>query len=129
MKPQFNRKRGRPLKDRRKHLLIAASIDYRGVDDDQLFFVFRGAGQQMLTKVFSYLVGRGHGIAREVVITEEHDCIRRNGKGFWRIAVEIVEPNFHFCSLDDMKILIEATLRRLHPCTVHWLPIAKFLNV
>ena len=30
------RKRGRPLKDRRKHLQIAATIDYRGTDDDVL---------------------------------------------------------------------------------------------
>lgn len=123
------RKRGRPLKDRRKHLQIAATIDYRGTDDDVLTFVFRGVGQQLITKVFQYLVGHSHGIAREAVVTEEHDIIRRNGKGYWRIAAEIHDPNYHFASLDDMQLLIEATLRRLHPCTVHWMPIEKFLNV
>lgn len=129
MKQQVRRKRGRPLKDRRKHLLIAATIDYRGQNDDQLFFVFRGAGQKLITEVFRFLIGNSYGIAREAVISEENDIIRRNGKGYWRIAVEIRKPDFFFCSLNDMRILIEATLKRLHPCTVHWLTIDKFLNV
>ena len=34
-------RRGRPRKDRRPHYLIAATVDYRGPDDDQLTFVFR----------------------------------------------------------------------------------------
>ena len=123
------RKRGRPLKDRRRHLLIAAAVDYRGKNDDQLFFLFRGCGLQLIQRTFQYLVGRGHGIAEKAVVHEETDIVHRNGKGYCRLAVELLTPNFHFTSLDDMKILIEATLKRLHPCTFHWLNINKFLNV
>ncbi len=125
----LRKQRGRPLKDRRKHLFIAATVDYRGANDDQLFFVFRGASQRLIAEAFKFLIGKGNGIAREAVITEEHDIIHRNAKGFWRIAVEIREPNFIFCALEDQKLLIEATLKRLHPCTLHWLTIEKFLNV
>lgn len=129
MKLNLSKKRGRPLKDNRKHIYVAATIDYRGVNDDQLFFVFRGASFHLISQTFCSLIGKGGGIAREAVVSEEHDVVRRNGKGYWRIAVEIREPNFLFASLDDQKILIEAMLKRLHPCTFHWLPIDKFLNV
>lgn len=128
--PKFRRtKRGRPQKDKSRHALIAAAIDYRGPHDDILTFVFRGTSFETVSRVFSFLIGGGNGIAKKATVTEEHDIIRRNGKGYWRIAVEITEPNFDFCSLDSMRILIEAGLRRLHPCTVHWLPLDKFLNV
>ncbi len=116
-------------KDERRHILIAATIDYRGENDDILTFVFRGASVDLMTKVFTYLIGKGHGIASAAKVTEEHDIIRRNGKGYWRVAVELREPNFDFCSLPDMQILIEAVIRRLHPATVHWLTLDKFLNV
>ena len=128
--PKFRRtKRGRPQKDKSRHALIAAAIDYRGPHDDILTFVFRGTSFETVSRVFSFLIGGGNGIAKKATVTEEHDIIRRNGKGYWRIAVEITEPNFDFCSLDSMRILIEAGLHRHHPCTVHWLPLDKFLNV
>ncbi|WP_288056949.1 hypothetical protein [Xylanibacter rodentium] len=121
--------RGRPPKDRRICLSIAATIDYRGDNDDELVFVFRGAYKQLVIDTFRFLVGRGDGIAAGAEVLIEHDCIRRNGKGFWRIAVSMIRPNFHFCSLKDMTLLIEATLHRLHPCTVTWFTINKFLNI
>lgn len=112
-----------------RHALIAATIDYRGTNDDILTFVFRGSSFDTVSRVFQFLIGGGNGIAKKATVSEEHDIIRRNGKGYWRIAVEISEPNFNFCSLDSMQVLIEATLRKQHPCTVHWLPLDKFLNV
>lgn len=117
------------MKDRRRHLLIAAAVDWRGHQDDRLFFLFRGVGRNLIQRTFQYLVGKGCGIAEGVVVNEETDIVHRNGKGYIRQAAELVKPNFRFCSLEDMKILIEATMRRLHPCTVHWLKIEKFLNV
>jgi len=122
-------RRGRPRKDRRPHYLIAATVDYRGPDDDQLTFVFRGLTMSMLRKAFTYLVGQQNGIARQVIIIEEHDIIRRNGKGFWRLAVSVHDPNYQFASLDDMKLLISGVLTRLYSCTVRWFPIDKFLNI
>ncbi len=123
------RKRGRPLKDRRKHFLIAASVDYRGQKDDQLCFLFRGVSSQLVSRAFQFLVGHGSGIARKAVVKEEVDIVHRNGKGYGRVAVEMESPNYRFASLDDMKILIEAALKKLNPCTLHWLSIDKFLNI
>ncbi len=131
MKPQEHRprRRGRPPKDRRLHLFVAATIDYRGEQDDQLTFVFRGASQQLLEQVFRHLIGRGYGIAREAVVREETDIVRRDGKGYYRVAVRLTTPNYDFCSLNDMQLLIEATMKRLHPCTLHWMTLGRFLNV
>lgn len=108
---------------------IAASIDYRGENDDRLFFLFREPPSSLLKEAFDFLVCDGRGIAKKAVVTEEHDVVRRNGKGYWRKAVEMVEPNFFFCGLEDVKVLIESALRRLHPCSLQWMDIDKFLNV
>ncbi len=122
-------KRGRPVTDKRKHISIAATIDYRGADDSQLFFLFRNSPQSLVEEVFRFLIGKGNGIAKKAVVSEEHDVVRRNGKGYWRIAVELFNPNTYFCSIADMKILIESVFRRLYPCTFCWMSIDKFLNV
>lgn len=129
MNPILHPKRGRPKKDRRRYIQIAAAVDYRGTDDSQLFFLFRDPPRSLLRQVFKGLIADGKGIASRAVVSEEHDIVRRSGKGYWRKAVEMVNPNFEFCSLDSMKMLIESCLRRIHPCNVRWMPIDKFLNV
>lgn len=128
MIPKF-RKRGRPPEDNRRHIQIAATVDWRGTEDNQLFFLFRNVPCAVLQQTFRQLIGNGNGIASDARIFEEHDLIRRNGKGYWRWAVEIIEPNDHFCTIDDMKVLIEAFFHRLHPCTVRWFDIETFLNI
>ena len=122
-------KRGRPRKDRRLHRLVAAAVDYRGINDDQLTFLFRNVDRDVLIQTFQFLVGRGHGIAAKAVVTEEHDIIRRNGKGYWRYAVEIREPNFSFASLEDMQLLISARISKAQPASVRWFNIQQFLNI
>jgi len=129
MKIPQRKKRGRPPKDRRMFMHIAATVDYRGIDDSQLFFLFRDPPRGLLEEVFAYLVGKGNGIAKKAIVYDEHDVVRRIGKGYNRKAVEIVEPNFEFCGLDDMKLLIESVMHRYHPCSFKWMPIDKFLNV
>lgn len=123
----MRRKRGRP--PRQTCWNIAASVDYRGVDDDQLTFVFRGVPFRTVSRVFRQLIGNGHGIAQGARVEEETDVVRRNGKGYYRVAAQMKEPNFHFASLDSQKILIEALFHREHLCNVTWMTYSRFLNV
>lgn len=123
------RRRGRPRVQRYLHSFIAAAIDYRG-EHDELVYLFRGCTHAACVKVFDWLVGGGRGIARSAIVTEEHDVVRRNGFGYWRIAVSLCEPNYTFATFESQKILIEAAFKRhLSPCRFQWLTLDKFLNV
>ena len=125
----IRRRRGRPRVQKSLHSFIAATVDYRGEHDEQVY-IFRGCTHVECVKVFDWLVGGGRGIARSAIVTEEHDIVRRNGFGYWRIAVSLREPNYTFATLDSQKILIEATFKRhLSPCRFQWFSIDKFLNV
>lgn len=118
---------GRRKKDRSLKMNIAATVDYRGVDDKKLSFLFRGCGQDRVKEAFSYLVGNKYGVCQSARIYEEQPLPLRPLLQY-DVVAEINEPNWDFCSLDDMKILIEGTLRRLHPCTVDWMKVNDFLN-
>ena len=123
------RRRGRPRVQRYLHSFIAAAVDYRG-EHDELVYLFRGCTYDACVKVFDWLVGGGRGIARAAIVTEEHDVVRRNGFGYWRIAVILREPNYTFATFESQKILIEAAFKRhLSPCRFQWLTLGKFLNV
>lgn len=119
---------GRPPKDRRRFIRVAAAVDYRGDDDAQLCFLFRGAPISLVADAFRFLVADGKGIAKAVEVRSEHDALRRMGKGFWRIVAEVREPDLFFCSIHDMQLLIASWFRRHHPCSVAWMPIDRFLN-
>jgi len=111
-------------------MCIAYCIDWRGRDNNRLTFVFRGATSSLLAEVFGYLAPlNGKGIAKDYDMYPEHDCCHRNGKGYRRIAVELVEPDFFFCGIDDMCLLLEARLHAETECSVTRLTLEKFLNV
>ena len=89
-----------------------------------------GALWEQVTKTFVFLVGGANGIAKSFEQYEEHACIHRNGKGYRRIAVEIKEPNYHFASLNDMCLLIEARLKAENPCKVTFMKdYQQFINI
>lgn len=105
---------------------VAVAVDYR---EGSLTFLFRGACWSQLVCAFSFLVGQGRGVAHDATIYPDHDAAARNGKGLWYYAVELIEPNYHFASLEDMKILIEARLSGVFHCNVKWLSLERFLNI
>lgn len=107
---------------------IAIAIDYRGKDDNHLTFLFRGVSWSQLVSTFTFLVGKGYGIAQDAVLYLDNDIVSRNGKGSFYYAVELSEPNLQFSSLDDMKILIESQLVK-YGCGVTWFKVDKFLNI
>ena len=108
---------------------VAATVDFRGEHDTPVY-LFRGCTHAACVKIFDWLVGGGRGIARSAIVTEEHDVIRRNGYGYWRVAVRLREPNYTFATIDSQKILVEAAFKRhLSPCRFRWFSIDKFLNL
>ena len=108
---------------------VAVSVDYRGENDDELTFVFRGAPYNTIVTIFRYLIGGGCGIAQGARVKKEYDIVRRIGYGYERVAAYMVQPDFRFASLDSQKILIEALLHRYLNCSVEWMDYDKFLNV
>lgn len=107
---------------------IAITIDYRGKDDNHLTFLFRGVSWAQLVSTFTFLIGKGYGIAQDAILYLDNDIVSRKGKGSFYYAVELIEPNLWFSSLDDMKILIESQLIK-HGCNVTWFKMEKFLNI
>lgn len=118
---------GRPKKDRRYLRNIAATVDYRGLNDEILSFVFRGCEYKWVKEAFAFLVGNKYGVCQSAKIYEEQPMPLRPRLQY-DVVAEINKPNWDFCSLGDMQILIEGTLRRLHPCTVSWMKVNTFLN-
>jgi hypothetical protein len=88
---------------------IAYSLDWRGQDDELPVFVFIGATYELLCRVFHWIIGGGY-IAKGFKIEREHACIMRNGKHYWRWAVELKEWNMMFCSRQDLCTLIESRI-------------------
>lgn len=109
---------------------VVFSIDYRGDNDDLITFVFMGAFWDTIARVFKFLC-RPNGIASGFSQYEEHACVMRNGKGYRRICVQLSAPNFHFASISDMCILIEARLHaEQYPCRVKFYKdYEKFINL
>jgi len=107
----------------------AYSIDYRGDNDDQLTFVFLGADTDVIKAVFRWLIAGGN-IAKGFLLKDEHACVWRNGKHFWRVSAQIDSPNYEFASLDDMCLLIESRLRAIgYQRIVRINDYNKFLNI
>lgn len=131
--------RGRPCKDMRRIMKILMTVDYRGVDDDELCFMFRGADMELLRRVFDFLVAgkpNGNGIARDYRIEHyyEQGIVHRERDHLLmpssRIIVTPVEPNLRLVSVEDMVLLIEQRLRAEWP-VVFWYEkdVNRWLNM
>ncbi len=107
---------------------IAASVDFRGVADSDLHFMFRNVDVATVKTLFEFLIGNGRGIAKCAVVSEEHDIVRRNGYSYWRVVAKVIYPNYSFVEIDDMKILIQSYLQGISGGEVKWMNIDDFLN-
>lgn len=99
-------------KEKPLRLNIAYAIDYRGPDDDQLTFVFIGVDGTTVRKVFDWLIAGGF-VAQGFLLNNEHACVYRNGKHYWRVSVQMIKPNMEFTSVNDMCLLIESRFKSM----------------
>lgn len=91
--------------------------------------IFRGATTRLLYSIFSFLVpSDGKGVALDWTFNAEHDVKYRNGCGFRRYAITLLGYNSHFCSMEDLFLLIECLAHKYCDCEIKHLSLSVFLN-
>lgn len=89
---------------------IAFARDYQGDGDDELTYVFVGANQDQLQRLFAFFCQLG--IARDFVMEEQHASRQRNGIVHHRKAVRLVGYNDLQIGADALEDIIIARLAR-----------------
>ena len=100
----------RPKKKVIMPLNIAYSIDYRGLRDDVLTFVFVGAIEAVLRRAFDLLSHGGY-VMDGYEIRDDHACCWRNGSPYFRLTVTPRNPHFDFMDLSTQQYLMESRIR------------------
>lgn len=108
---------------------VAFSYDFRGKEDDELVFLFKGATVSLLREVFDFLCAGGKGVAQNYRITEGHDVERLWRHCYWRLEVWLEGVNERFASLRDVVMLIQARLKTLASDEVDFYLIDDWLNL
>ncbi len=128
--PTGKRKPGRPknpsnIRDLRRHIIY--TIDYRGIHDNELTFLFIGAGYSLLRRVFLSLTGPSK-VFSGLHIELTHACCYRNGKAYYREEVTPRGYDSNIMSLPELCVFIEARLQQECQCYVRKWSIDAFLN-
>ena len=100
----------RPKKKQFIPLNIAYSIDYRGLKDDVLTYVFVGAFESVLRHAFDLLAHGGY-VMDGYEIRDDHACCWRNGSPYFRLTVTPRNPHFDFMDLSTQQYLMESRIR------------------
>lgn len=85
--------------------------DWRGRDENQLVFLFKGATRGMLRRLFTFLCGDGRGLADGFDIRETTDVVPLWRHCYRRLEVWVEGFHADFASVDDCGVLIESRLR------------------
>ena len=108
---------------------IAFTYDWRGREDDQLVFFFKGATRDILRDTFHYLCSGENGMAGGYELRVGYDVERLWRHTYERLEVWITDYNRHFATLADCLALIEARLHVLVSGHVDFYLIEDFLNL
>lgn len=100
----------RPKKKVIMPLNIAYSIDYRGLRDDVLTFVFVGAIEAVLRRAFD-LLSQGGYVMDGYTLDHDHACCWPNGSPYFRLVVTPKNPRFDLMSLESVRFLLEARIK------------------
>ena len=107
---------------------MAYTIDYRGLDDDVLTFVFLSALEKPLFEVFGLLCKSGY-VMRRFDVEHEHAFSWRNGKSYWRWVFTPIDYHPEILSLDEICDFIEQHLGKQGHEITFYKDINKFLNL
>ena len=107
---------------------MAYALDYRGLGDDVLTFVFLSPIEKPLFEVFAILCKGGY-IMSGCKVEHEHAYQWRNGKAYWRWVFTPEGYNPGMLSLDAMRNFIEQHLARQGHKVNYYKDINKFLNL
>jgi hypothetical protein len=64
-----------------------------------------------------------------ILVKNEHSCRVRNGKCYWRVAVEIIGLNENIVSFTEFVLMMISCMRRTANCTIRHYRTETFLNL
>lgn len=125
---QHKKKLGRPTPYKYFHR-IAYTETERGLHDEIPTLLFYGAPFALVGDACKHIFRVMAGKVENLIIRWEHSCRWRNGKCYWRVAVNIVGLNEHFISLREFILLFISRLQTLSNCKIRHYRLATFLNL
>lgn len=122
-----NKRQGRPTHRNYLHR-IAYTETVRDYDSDKKVLLFHAPFalvKDVCQKVFTMLQGN----VGNIIVKNEHSCRVKNGKCYWRVAVEIIGLNENIVSFTEFVLMMISCMRRTANCTIRHYRTETFLNL
>lgn len=113
---------------RKKLHRIAYTEIVRDDEGDSRFLLFH-APFDLVKDVCQKLFTMMHGNVGNIIVKNEHSCRVKNGKCYWRVAVEIISLNERFISFKEFVLLMISCMKNLANCTIRHYKTETFLNL
>lgn len=108
---------------------ICCGVQMRGDNDDLPVIIYYGATWALVFDTMAQIAKMMGENIKGYVIRREHSCRWKNGKAYYRLAVEIHGLNEEFMSLQSFLLVINGYMQKICWCTVKELPLRKLLNL
>lgn len=76
-------------------------------------------------KIYKMMDGR----IKDIVLRHEHSCRVRNGKCYWRVAVQIIGLDEQFISFKEFVLMLISLMQRMSCCKIKHYRTEPFLNL
>ena len=107
---------------------IAYTDVLRGNHFDERVLLFQ-APFALIQDACQFIFNIMNGNIQDMLINNEHSCRWRNGKCYWRVAVEIIGLNESFISFKEFVLMLTNCMRNLANCTIRHFRTETFLNL
>nr|DAE25186.1 MAG TPA: hypothetical protein [Siphoviridae sp. ctXX925] len=107
---------------------IAYTEALRGDNYDERVLLFH-APFALIKDACSFIFRIMNGNIQDLIISNEHSCRRRNGKCYWRVAVQIIGINEQFISFREFTTLLIAHINKICNCKVRYYKLNTFINL
>lgn len=107
---------------------VAYTEALRGDNYDEPYLLFH-APFALVKDACQFIFTAMNGKIGNMIISNEHSCRRRNGKIYWRVAVQIIGLDELFISLKELTLLLISRMKRIANCTVRHYRTEAFLNL
>ena len=107
---------------------VAYTEVFRGDNYDEPYLLFH-APFALVKDACQFVFTAMNGKIGNMIISNEHSCRRRNGKIYWRVAVQIIGLDEFFISLKELTLLLISRMKRIANCTVRHYRTETFLNL
>ncbi len=113
----------------RKHLhRIAYTEIVRDFDSNNKVLLFHAPFdlvKDVCQKMFSMMQGN----MGNIIVRNEHSCRVKNGKCYWRVAVEIIALNENFISFKEFVLMMINSMKTMANCKIRHYRTETFLNL